>query len=166
MKDDTIPNYKKKKVGKKYINQKKEKYTTFEGKSLTPLEAKFIDLYIETGNVRQSVIQAGYKTNDPSFYGNELMHRLKIQNEITHRLQILEDAKVATGKEVLEYLTSVMRGEEKDQFGLDAPLSERTKAAMELAKRTIDIAQKIEYHSGANKPEIKITLDWGGFDEE
>ena len=37
-----------------------------------------------------------------------------------------------------------MRGEVKDQFGLDAPLAERTKAAVELAKRKVDVAQKTD----------------------
>ena len=37
-----------------------------------------------------------------------------------------------------------MRGEVKDQFGLDAPLAERTKAAVELAKRKVDVAQNTD----------------------
>lgn len=37
-----------------------------------------------------------------------------------------------------------MRGEVKDQFGLEAPLAERTKAAVELAKRKVDVAQKTD----------------------
>ena len=38
----------------------------------------------------------------------------------------------------MQYLTSVMRGEVKDQFDLDAPLSERTRCAQELLKRNMD----------------------------
>ena len=49
-----------------------------------------------------------------------------------------------------------MRGEVKDQFGLDAPLSERTAAAKELAKRVIDVEKDAE----AVVPEIKVTLNW------
>ena len=52
-----------------------------------------------------------------------------------------------------------MNGEEKDQFGLDAPLSERIKAGQELAKRTVDIANKIAgVTQGEN--EVTIKLDW------
>ena len=50
-----------------------------------------------------------------------------------------------------------MRGEIKDQFGLEAPLSERTRAAQEIAKRTIDIENKL---NGKEDNEIRITLDW------
>lgn len=63
----------------------------------------------------------------------------------------------ATANEVMEYFTKVMRGEEKDQFGLEAPLSERTKAAQELAKRTIDIENRA---SGKADERIEIKLDW------
>ena len=58
----------------------------------------------------------------------------------------------------MEYLTKVMRGELKDQFGLEASLSERTKAAQELAKRTIDIENKLKTSNKTGDKEIKITL--------
>ena len=58
----------------------------------------------------------------------------------------------------MEYFTRVMNGEEKDQFGLDAPLSERTRAAQELAKRTIDLDNRMQ---GKADNVIQIKLDWG-----
>ena len=64
---------------------------------------------------------------------------------------------VAAATEVMEYFTRVMRGEEKDQFGLDAPLSERTRAAQELAKRTIDIENRM---TGVSDQKVEIKLDW------
>ena len=51
-----------------------------------------------------------------------------------------------------------MRGEEKDQFGLDAPLSERTNAAKELARRIVDVPTE----NDTAVPEIKVTLNWEG----
>lgn len=64
---------------------------------------------------------------------------------------------VAAATEVMQYFTRVMRGEEKDQFGLDAPLSERTKAAQELAKRTVDIENRM---NGVTDQKVEIKLDW------
>lgn len=64
---------------------------------------------------------------------------------------------VADAEEVMEYFSSVMRGEVKDQFGLDAPLSERTRAAQELAKRTIDIENRA---NGKADNVVEIKLDW------
>lgn len=158
----------KKKTNAKQPKQKKKrsttsKYFTHDGHPLTPLEAKFIDLYIETGNQRQSIIQAGYKTNSPSQVANKLLNKDHISNEIAYRLKVIEDSKTASAKEILEYFTGVMRGEILDQFGLEAPLSERTKAAQELAKRTIDIVNRV---AGKEVAEVKIKLDWSGFDDE
>ena len=56
----------------------------------------------------------------------------------------IDDSRIASAAEVMQYFTAVMRGEVKDQFGLDAPLAERTKAAVELAKRKVDVSQKTD----------------------
>lgn len=135
----------------------KVKYKTHEGHTLTIKEAKFIDNYVESGNQRQSVLDAGYLTKCPGQYGQVLLDKPYIANEIRYRLEKLESEKIASATEILQYLTGVMRGEVKDQFGLDAPLSERTKAAQELAKRKIDIPNRLE---GKEQPEVKITLNW------
>ena len=66
------------------------------------------------------------------------MSKAGIRKEIAWRANMMDKHRVADGQEVMEYFTKVMRGEVKDQFGLDAPLSERTKAAQELAKRLLD----------------------------
>ena len=154
---------KTKKTTKKRKKPSTSKYFTNDGHPLTPLEAKFIDLYIETGNQRQSIIQAGYKTNSPSQVANKLLNKDHISNEIAYRLKLIEESKTASAKEILEFYTGVMRGEVQDQFGLEAPLSERIKAANELARRTIDIANRI---NGKEVAEVKIKLDWSGFDDD
>lgn len=136
-------------------------YKTHNGHKLTPKEAKFIDLYIETGNQRQSVIDAGYTSKAPGQYAQRLLEKNYIVEEIDHRLQKLEDEKIASAEEILKYFTGVMRGEIKDQFGLDTPLSERTKAAQELAKRKIDIVNKINGAKEENSV-VTIKLDWSG----
>lgn len=151
----------KKKVDKR-PSKRYMKYFTADGHPLTPLEAKFIDLYIETGNQRQSAIDAGYKTKAPGQYAQKLLSKDYIANEIANRLKKLEDEKIASAEEILKYFTSVMRGEIKDQFELEAPLSERTKAAQELAKRKIDIVNKV---NGKEVAQVQITLNWEGMEE-
>nr|WP_238555950.1 terminase small subunit [Paenibacillus alvei] len=51
------------------------------------------------------------------------------------RLAEKEAERVASQDEVLEFLTQVMRGEVKDQLGLETPVKERSKAAELLGKR-------------------------------
>ena len=62
----------------------------------------------------------------------------------------IEDERIAKGDEVLKYLTKVMRGQEKDQFGLDASLQDRTKAAELLGKRYRLFVDKVEQKVDAN----------------
>jgi hypothetical protein len=81
-----------------------------------------------------------------------------IVDEIKYRLDELKKETIADADEIMQYFTKVMRGEEKDQFGLDAPLAERTRAAQELAKRVIDSVDNAD----VTVPEVKITLNWEG----
>ena len=138
---------------------KRESFSTWEGHALTSAEAKFIDEYSVTGNGRQSVLTA-YPNTKPSAAAQkaqDLLNKAYITSEINHRLEMAKVESIATASEIMQYLTDVMRGEIKDQFGLEAPLSERTKAAVELAKRQIDIPQRLNNNE---TPELKITLDW------
>lgn len=158
-----VDGVKKKKAKTPYAS--KASYSTHDGHKLTVLEAKFIDIYVETGNQRQSVIDAGYHSASPGQYAQVLLSKDYIAKEIDYRLQQLEDAKIASAEEILKFYTSVMRGEEKDQFDLEVPMSERLKAANELAKRKIDIVNKVQ--GGKDTAEVKIKLEWGGmFDDQ
>lgn len=130
---------------------------------LTPKQSKFIDKYLELGNGTQAYIQAGYKassTEVAKVEASKLLTKPNILAEIAKRQEEVHKSTIATAQEVMEYFTRVMKGEEKDQFGLDAPLSERTRAAQELARRTVDIENRLQ---GKADAEVKITLDWSGF---
>ena len=61
---------------------------------------------------------------------------------IAERVKPTEEKRIATGDEVMEFFTAVMRGEIKDAFDLPPSLADRKDAAKELAKRTIDIESK------------------------
>ena len=135
-----------------------EKFTTHSGHKLTPKEAKFIDEYIKTGNGQKSVIEAGYNSKNPRGYAQTLLTKEYIAEEINYRLSLARDESIADATEIMQYFTDVMRGKIADQFGLEASLSERTKAAQELAKRQIDIPNKL---AGNEEPTVRIVLDWG-----
>ena len=136
------------------------RYTTHDGHKLTSKEARFIDAYIEHGNQRQAVIDAGFSTKAPGQYAQILLMKIYIANEITYRMEERHKQSEASGQEVMEFFASVMRGEVKDQFGLDAPLSERIKAGQEIAKRTVDIANKIAGVKAGSDNAVTIKLDW------
>ncbi|MDC4242642.1 terminase small subunit, partial [Clostridium tertium] len=98
-------------------------------KVLTPKQKAFADYFIELGNATEAAIRAGYNKKTARQIGSMNLTKVDIKQYIDERLAKIEDERIAKGEEVLQYLTKVMRGEEKDQFGLDASLQDRTKAA-------------------------------------
>ena len=139
-------------------SNKSSSIETHTGHKLTIKEDKFIAKYVETGNGQKSVIEAGYNNKNPRTYAQTLLNKDYIKSEIDFRMEQLRNHSIATAEEVMTYFTQVMKGEIQDQFGLEASLGERTKAAQELAKRLIDIPNKLQNNE---VPEVKITLDWG-----
>ena len=125
---------------------------------LTNKQRRFCDEYIANGcNAKQAAIAAGYSEHTATVRGSQLLTNFNVKAEIERRLAASEKKSIATAQEVMEYFTKVMNGEIKDQFGLEAPLSERTRAAQELAKRTVDIENRI---AGKADATIAIKLDW------
>lgn len=109
---------------------------------LTEKQKRFIDYYVETANATESAKRAGYSSKTAKNIGAENL--TKLNYFIQERLQELEDNRIASQEEVLQYLTKVMRGEEKDQFGLDASLQDRTKCAELLGKRYGTFKEKVD----------------------
>nr|DAS02671.1 MAG TPA: Terminase small subunit [Caudoviricetes sp.] len=111
---------------------------------LTPKQKAFADEYLKCGNATEAAKKAGYKEKAAYATGAENLKKPQIIAYIEERQKQIDDSRIADAAEVMQYFTSVMRGEIKDQFGLDAPLAERTKAAVELAKRKVDISQNTD----------------------
>ena len=109
---------------------------------LTEKQKRFIDYYIETANATESAKRAGYSEKTAKNIGAENLTKLNFF--IQEKLQEKEDKRIASQDEVLEYLTKVMRGEEKDQLGLDASLQDRTKSAELLGKRYGTFKEKVD----------------------
>lgn len=113
-----------------------------EYEKLTEKQKRFIDYYIETANATESAKKAGYSKKTARIIGTENLSKLNIF--IKAKMQDKDKTRIASQDEVLEYLTRVMRGEEKDQFNLDATLQDRTKCAELLGKRWGTFIEKKE----------------------
>lgn len=130
---------------------------THNGHKISIKEQKFINSFMINGDPALAAKDAGFipqGNKTLKSIGNRLLKKDYIYDEILFRVDEMNAASIASEQEIMQYFTAVMRNEEKDQFGLDAPLSERTAAAKELAKRIIDIPQK------QNDGAIAITLNW------
>ncbi|MBY0754546.1 terminase small subunit [Clostridium sardiniense] len=129
-----------------------------DNKKLTPKQKAFADYYIELGNATEAARRAGYSKKTAAVIGTENLTKPNIKQYIDERIKEIEDKRIAKGEEVLQYLTKVMRGEEKDQFGLDASLQDRTKAAELLGKRYRLFADKVEIE-GTQQVQIVDDID-------
>ena len=133
-------------------------HSTHTGIALSMKEEMFINEYINNGGDKyKAYAVCGGNAKDKKSAIARMM-KPYIQEEISCRLGLVASKGVADANEIMQYFTQVMRGEVNDQFGLDAPLSERTAAARELAKRQIDALEKAQ---ASNKNiDMTIKLDW------
>ena len=95
----------------------------------------FADYYIECGNATEAAKRAGYSEKTAYSIGQRLLKNVEVSAYVEKRMTEQEAARVASADEVLQFFTRVMRGEEKDAFGLDAALDTRMNAGRELLKR-------------------------------
>jgi len=111
---------------------------------LTPKQKAFADYYIECGNATESAVKAGYSKKACYSIGSENLRKPEIKSYIEERIAEIESKRIAKADEVLQYLTRVMRGDERDQFDLDPSLQDRTKAAELLGKRYNLFKEQVE----------------------
>lgn len=77
-------------------------------KKLTERQKRFADYYLELGNATRAAEKAGYSAK----YAASAKRQPAVQAYLSERLEALDRTRVASADEVLEYLTSVMRGAE------------------------------------------------------
>lgn len=133
---------------------------------LTRKQQSFADEYIITGNAYKSAVNAGYSHNYAKGNVVKLLENVSVKSYIDARLEELKKETIAEQDEILQYLTSVMRGKEQDEELMVVPTGDfmseverhekradivaRTKAAELLGKRYAMWTEKQEVeHSGA-----------------
>ena len=127
-------------------------YNAEHGTNIDPYRAIMINGDAAIAAKDAGFIPQGNKTLKS--IGERVLKKDYIYDEILYHIDEMNAASIADEQEVMQYFTAVMRGEEKDQFGLDVSIADRTAAAKEIAKRIIDIPQKQADSS------IQINLNW------
>ena len=84
---------------------------------LTEKQKAFCDYYIESLNATESYKKAYGCNNDATARteGSKNLAKPNIKNYIDERMKEIEDKRIAKAEEVLEYLTKVIRNEEKEE---------------------------------------------------
>lgn len=78
---------------------------------LTLKQKRFADEYIISGNATDAAKKAGYSEKTAFTIATENLKKPYIKQYIDQRIKELDDKKIAKQEEVLQYLTSVLRGE-------------------------------------------------------
>ena len=102
---------------------------------LTPKQKAFADEFLKCGNATEAAKRAGYSEQSARQMGTENLSKPSISSYIQERQKQIDDGRIADIAEIQRFYSSVLRGEVKDQFGLDASLETRIAAGRELMKR-------------------------------
>ena len=145
----------------------------------TERQRRFVDYYLELGNQVQAAIRAGYSERYARDQAFKILEMPAVKEYYEDRLQEIESKRVANIKEVMAYLTSVMRGEETEEMivveGCGNGYSEarkinksigakdRLKAAELIGKRYMMFTDKVELNADM---ELNVTIDYGEGDIE
>ena len=108
-----------------------------KGKELTPKQKAFSDEYLTDLNGTRAYKEV-YRNvkNDATAAAaaSRLLKNVKVKAYIAERMKEIQTEKTADLEEVIRFFSSVMRGEVKDQFDLDATISDRLSAGRELMR--------------------------------
>lgn len=146
---------------------------------LTAKQKIFCDEYIISLNSTQAAIKAGYSKKTARKIAAENLTKPVIQNYISERMKQKESSLIATQDEVLQYLTSVLRGEsqttdivlvgigdgwqEVQEVEKKPREKDRLKAAELLGKRYGLYTDKV---SADVDMSLDISIDYGDGDED
>ena len=81
---------------------------------LTERQKRFCDEYLIDCNAKQAAIRAGYSPKTAKSIGQENLTKPDLKTYIDEQLKQIRSEKTADAREVLEYLTAVMRGEQTE----------------------------------------------------
>ena len=81
---------------------------------LTLKQERFIQEYLIDLNATQAAIRAGYSKKTASAIGLENLRKPRIKQAIDEKLKQIDNEKTADAKEVREFWSRVMRGQEKE----------------------------------------------------
>lgn len=108
-----------------------------KGKELTPKQKAFCDEYLTDLNgtrAYKEIYKSAKKDITARTNASKLLTNTNVKAYIAERMKEIQNEKTADLEEVIRFFSSVMRGEVKDQFDLDATISDRLSAGRELMR--------------------------------
>jgi phage terminase small subunit len=87
-------------------------------------QKRFADFYIQSGNITESAVKAGYSENYAIAQGYKLLANVGIKAYVDEQLKLLANKRIMQAEEVMQLLTSIARNEEQEEvvvFGESGP---------------------------------------------
>lgn len=141
---------------------------------LTNKQKRFCEEYLVDCNATQAAIRAGYSEDSAGSTGSKLMKKPQVVRSIDSKMAKKDTKLVASQDEVLEYLTSVLRGESKAseiviegagagitaarEMGKAPSEKDRLKAAELLGKAHGTFTEKVDLNADMD---LNISIDYG-----
>lgn len=140
---------------------------------LTEKQKRFCEEYIKDYNGTQSYIRAGYATTNPNsarVEASKLLTNPNIKHYIGELTDNITKDNIADAKEIREFLTSVLRGEEEEENAMAINkgdfIQEIEKVKTQVkAKDRLKAADMLSKMLGIDKPEEKkemegVKIEW------
>lgn len=141
-----------------------------DGMKLTAKQERFVQEYLIDLNATQAAIRAGYSRKTAGVIGVENLKKPYIREAIEEKLKQIDDEKTADAKEIREFWTRVMRGDEKEtvlrydseghqvETEISVSMKDRIKASEMLGKSFAMFTDKIDSNVDMD---LNIEVDYG-----
>ena len=119
-------------------------------------QKRFVDFYIQTGNASEAARKAGYSKNIANRIGAENLSKPVIRAEINSRLGELKTQRTADTQEILEHLTSVVRGELTEEVVTNSGKKITAKVNQRDRLKAAEMLLKV---NGAFREQVDVKVD-------
>lgn len=119
-------------------------------------QSRFVDFYIQTGNASEAARLAGYSKRTAGIIGDENLKKPYIRAEIDRRLGELKNQRTADTQEILEHLTSVVRGELTEEVVTNSGKKITAKVTQRDRLKAAEMLLKV---NGAFREQVDVKVD-------
>ena len=95
----------------------------------------FADFYLETGNIYESAIKAGYSENYAKTNASRLLEKDSVKEYMSERLEEIKSQRIADITEVMEYLTKGLRQELEEEVVVTEGIGDGFSSAKIIKKK-------------------------------
>lgn len=129
------------------------------GLPMTSKQKRFCIEYLIDCNATQAAIRAGYSAKTAYSVGQRMLKNVEVKKYIDEQFERLKNDNIADTQEIMEYLTSVMRGEQKEQIALMVYGKQEITEKYVGAKERLKAAELLGKRYGLFKENVNVDME-------